>query len=705
MPSDRLLGTLLRHLQTYTDQQDTPRFVLIPGRVKQHRLTSPRLFGTASSLLTSLNNPLNVTLLTSQLLSAPAIWTRPEGLRSCMRMISVFHAAAQALVKHENAIRDKVPDAEFSQLQHERTLAKDDWIEAVIVGADDHSPRWRHLLAIAGLLLGFGPAEEENISNNMRHKLESALITAANLALEETLDDDELGCGGITLVLNHCFPVLTNYERSKLDYDLLLPVLMKTTFYASEGLQSAYFLGALDRDIQVTGGGKLRWPEQSQSYQRIQQLSAGPLVKSLGPLSRLIGHTIEQVRDPWLVTAALDDLSNFARTVITQWRQNRLSGVETSEQSEYLDETTITTTSPALFGLLKSVLFASVIVMRSALGRLLGDPVLAKDDLAPGIAQQTLHTLRNLYFITTRQGQSTFSQYNFVYYTSMDILSQYPIEVEAFLRATQPPQIGTVADHPLDRTLDLFFLNTVEHFTLILPTHLTADIIVPVVTSYLAAGGKGPLLPVFEAAHSVTLAVFSAPQNAQATIANLPFYVDSLFRVFPLNLSARQFRLAFKALLKLTSPPSPLAVEQPMMPAVLLDLLHERAHHAETTPIPIHSGTPEGSIESPIPLSEQAVLTLTVVDGLTQIPLDLLDEWLPITADMIHDVQDWNMREHCKQHFWHILVESGELDPERSRVCHAWWSTSGGKEWVLYGRDEAALMSGGLNEGVPESKL
>jgi len=26
MPADRLLGTLLRSLQTYTDQQDTPRY-------------------------------------------------------------------------------------------------------------------------------------------------------------------------------------------------------------------------------------------------------------------------------------------------------------------------------------------------------------------------------------------------------------------------------------------------------------------------------------------------------------------------------------------------------------------------------------------------------------------------------------------------------------------------------------------------------
>jgi hypothetical protein len=65
------------------------------------------------------------------------------------------------------------------------------------------------------------------------------------------------------------------------------------------------------------------------------------------------------------------------------------------------------------------------------------------------------------------------------------------------------------------------------------------------------------------------------------------------------------------------------------------------------------------------------------------------------------------MREYCKHHFWQVLV-NGELDPERSRVCHAWWSTRGGKDVVLYGRvaevDEEALMSGALPETF-ESKL
>lgn len=676
---------------------------------------------------------MNVTLLTSQLLSAPAIWIRPEGLRTSMRCLSVFHSAAQALVRHNDMNKNKSPDSDFSQLQLERTLPQDDWIRATISGADEQSPRWRHLLVIAGIHLGFGSAEDEILSHSMRNTLEKALVNATNLAVEETLDDDHLGLATITLVLNHCFPSLSDHMRSGLDYDALLPVLMRSTFHSVDGLRSAYFLGALDRDVQpqatqAAPNTKLNWSEQSSSFQDIRNMLASPLVGSLGPLSRLIGHSLEQVRDPRLVTAAMDEVELFSKTLLTQWRQNKLSGMEQVNQKDHLDEVTINTTLPALWKLLQTVMYASVIILRSVLGRLLGDRILASDgselktstpdllhtspltllSVAPIIARQTLLILRNLYFITTHQSTSTFSQYDFVSLTAIDILTTHPTLIQTFLREIQPLTLGSTATHPLDRTLDLFFLNTSEHFTLILPPHLTAELLVPTITTYLSAdvANQGPhFLPIYEAAHSVTLAIFSAPQNSLATIENLPFYVDSLFRVFPQTLSSRQFRLAFQTLLKLTSPPSELARTQPMMPAILLQLLHTRAENASTLPIPrSHSHTIISQEEEESPqLSEQAILTLTLLDTFSQIHLSLLDEWLPLTADLVDKIQDSEMREYCVEHFWKILV-GGELDPERSRICHAWWSTKGGREWVLFGGRgggervrEEVMMSGGLS--------
>ena len=96
-------------------------------------------------------------------------------------------------------------------------------------------------------------------------------------------------------------------------------------------------------------------------------------------------------------------------------------------------------------------------------------------------------------------------------------------------------------------------------------------------------------------------------------------------------------------------------------------------------------------------LSEQAVVMLTILDTLTQIPSNLLVDWLPVAASMLNCIADMWMREHCKDHFWQVLV-GGELDPERSRVCQAWWSTGGGREMVLYGHDvyDEEIMSGAI---------
>lgn len=659
------------------------------------------MLGTASSLLTTLNNPLNVTLLTSQLLSAPAIWAVPDGLQTCMRCMSVFHSAAQALLRHELASRDKSPDRDFSQLQLERILPKDDWVRAVAKGADEHSPRWRHLLALGGLLLGFGPAEEGALNRGMRNTLEQGFINAVNLALDSVSEDDRFGQQCIALVLNYCFPLVSDVERSQIDFDQLLPVLMRSTFRNMDGLGSAYFLGTIDIDVKTTPEQLYSWPDNSPSFQGVQKTLASPLVSSLGSLARLIGHTLEQVRAPWLVASAVEDLEDFTNTLHLQWRQNRLSTIDASEEQQRLDPSTLHTTD-LLWRLLRSTMYAAVIVLRSAIGRVLADAGLADDEAASTIAVRTLNTLRNLYFVSTRSGSATFSQYTFVYLTAVDILSSYPPAVQAYLESIRPTESGRVPALPLDRNLDLFFLNTSEHLTLVLPPTLAEDLLVNSASPYLASGGDTHLLPIFEAAHSVMLAVFSTPQNADLANRHLPFYVDALFRVFPSNLSSRQFRLAFKTLIQITSPPSPLSSSQPELPSILLELLNDRAAHATTSPLPPRPTDPSAApaAEDDIPLSEQAIVVLTVIDVLTQLSLGLMDEWLPIAADLVNTVDDANMREHCKEHFWLTLVD-GAMDPERSRVCHSWWSSAGGREHVLFGREAVEVMVPEMSGALP----
>lgn len=150
---------------------------------------------------------------------------------------------------------------------------------------------------------------------------------------------------------------------------------------------------------------------------------------------------------------------------------------------------------------------------------------------APYLCMQSLHILRNLYFISSRTGQTGSSQQNFVFLAAIDILSQYPDLAENFLRSIKPSDIGQIPDHPVERCLDLFFLNTAEHFPLILSSEASEELLLSAAFPYLAAGANSLLLEIFEAAHSLVLVVFAIPHNAELAAKHLPFYIENLFAV------------------------------------------------------------------------------------------------------------------------------------------------------------------------------
>jgi len=144
---------------------------------------------------------------------------------------------------------------------------------------------------------------------------------------------------------------------------------------------------------------------------------------------------------------------------------------------------------------------------------------------------QALHILRNLYFISTRVGPNSSSQHTFVTLAAVDILAQYPVLSENFLKSIKPTEIGHIPAHPLDRCLDLFFLNTAELFTTVVSPNFSEELLIQAAMPYIAAGGNNHLLEIFEAAHSLALAIFAIPNNAAVAAKHLPFYIDNLFAV------------------------------------------------------------------------------------------------------------------------------------------------------------------------------
>lgn len=626
---------------------------------------------------------MNITLLASHLLTAPAIWDHIRDLAECRHIFGVFYTATLQIAN--------------SQVNERTQLSQEAWITAVVKGADDQSPRWRHLLLIGGLLLGI---DKQDVSSQLRARLESALVLAVNLAFDEIGVHKPVEGHCVVLVLNYTFELLADHHRAGLDYDKLLPLLVDTAFFSVEGLEHGYWLGLIDSDIRQADARRLRWPGNSKTFSQVKQIQSRLMVSSLGPLARLVAHSIENIKDATLITATLDRVAEFARTLTLSWRQNKFSGIDTQEEAERFDTETLKTTLPVLWQILRVSFFAIVIVLRAALGRLLYDPFLSTNTSAPFIAMQCLHTLRNLYFISTRLGQASNSQYLFVNFTAIDVLSQYPQTVESFLRSTQPAEFGRIPQHPLERCLDLFFFNTAEHFTLVLSPEVNDQLLIAAALPYLSSGDSKNLLEMFEAGHSLILTVLAAPQSVELAKKHLPFYIGALLESFPANLSSPQFRIAFKTVIRITAPPSSLSESEPLLQSILLDIVHDRAVKAPPSPLPEAHTDSEGP-----PLSEQAVLVMAIIDSLCFLDLPVLREWLPLTAELVAQITDSSMQKHCQARFWESL-SSGEMDVERAALATAWWTSRGGREMVLYGdeppNEDEFLMSGAL---LSESKL
>ena len=234
---------------------------------------------------------------------------------------------------------------------------------------------------------------------------------------------------------------------------------------------------------------------------------------------------------------------------------------------------------------------------------------------------EILEILRCFAFVSTRFGYSAFSEYNFVYLSSIDILSSAIPQTTTFIQKHIPPPqtpspaiqpshtAGTTPPrqtHPAIKANTLFFLDTLEYFIPVLSAQQTLEM-VPVVRRYLGPV-EGVDKKILESAHSVFLAIlargdisiphepyiqtiYSVPPpvpflpSLHSPFLPFPFFYHSPSsntqspptrvsylsghhsnkQSFPQALSPRQLRLAFSTLTKLSPTPQTTTTKKPML--------------------------------------------------------------------------------------------------------------------------------------------
>lgn len=158
-------------------------------------------------------------------------------------------------------------------------------------------------------------------------------------------------------------------------------------------------------------------------------------------------------------------------------------------------------------------------------------------------------------------------------------------------------------------------------------------------TPYLGIGSDPRLGHIFEAAHSVMLAVFSTPGGSSDYFAkHIRPYIEVLFQAFPQTISPRQFRIAIKTLVRITPGNEP---------SVILDLVLARLKQN--------------------PAEQSETLVLTLVDALAFLPMEQLEEWLPVIFT--------EARNHSLDGTFWQAITNREMGADRAALCLRWWTT------------------------------
>ncbi|BFZ60355.1 hypothetical protein YB2330_001391 [Saitoella coloradoensis] len=395
-----------------------------------------------------------------------------------------------------------------------------------------------------------------------------------------------------------------------------------------------------------------------------------PFYLSMGPYANVAASAAARCHDSRSIKSALVVIDAFSSSLRKAWENSPFSKVHQILEKEHFSEETTTSTTPLLWHVLKRISFATSIILHAAISNFIQSSATRNKAESSRMASFVVQIMHNLYFITARIGGDTVATYDFTFRVALDIICQRPGEADKLLTEMAPSVQPETIYHPINMSTSLFFLNMSEHLAPVISPLLFKEIVFPVAQAYMKTPVQVPCRPLFEAAHSVVLALIMAPQMKEMASEVVVGYAQNTLTAFPGDISPRQLSLAFATLVQATAQPAPLYAKHPELSEHVLDLLLQRAGvaHIGGCPVRLDDG---GMVD------EKSACLLAYADSLPHVAPENMIRRLELLAGEVGKLAG-EERRRLVDKLWNVIA--CELDVAKSELAVYWWHSFGGKD-------------------------
>lgn len=370
----------------------------------------------------------------------------------------------------------------------------------------------------------------------------------------------------------------------------------------------------------------------------------------LSDFSHFIQECAEHTSDPMILDEALNYIMWFASS--------------TSDECKVLFDRL----NKDIWDKLKLVMFALSIQLRGIAAQLLLSKNRAISSSAY-FASKIIFVLSPVYFIIQELGLGGgFSEYNFVYLTSIDIITENANkrelkELEQSIRHLAGTcNIGSVETNFVERGKVIYLLDLFEHIVhLDLGIGIVDSIILPTTTTFLnpKTTNYETIRPVFESAHCVMLAYLKSPRKHSQS-ALIPSYFESVMSYFPLLLSPGQLNLSLQTIANILVSVSYDANDS-FSTRHMGEVLYEKCLNTKPG-IPLNSDSKEDTM--------WGVLVSSLIHILPYLHFREFTHWLTVIESLIRKGTP-EEKKKLDHEFWVMVLE--ELGPDKQELGFRWW--------------------------------